>query len=85
LADFFSGAQIIFAYLTPGPDSNADAAGTATVSFRVGDAVLVKAEGTVLKAAPVPLMTRRPHLRCPGYVHGAVGVVEKICGIFVSL
>lgn len=29
-----------------------------------------------------PVLWRRPHLRTPGYVHGAVGVVERVVGIF---
>lgn len=25
---------------------------------------------------------RKPHLRCPGYIFGATGVVERVCGLF---
>lgn len=29
-------------------------------------------------------MIRKPHLRTPGYVYGAVGEVERVCGVFAD-
>ena len=45
--------------------------------FEVGDVVRVREmdEGVGF---------RRPHLRTPGYVHGAVGVVERVAGTFLN-
>ena len=50
--------------------------GGAPTRFAVGDPV------RVLVDAPGVTRWRRPHLRCPGYVFGAVGVVERFVGVF---
>jgi nitrile hydratase len=50
--------------------------GGAATSFAVGDPV------RVLHDTPGAVRWRRPHLRCPGYVFGAVGVVERFVGVF---
>ena len=43
--------------------------------FQVGEAVVVREE--ILASR-----WRKPHLRVPGYVFGATGVVERVCGAF---
>ena len=43
--------------------------------FKAGDVVRVRTEDT-------RLVWRRPHIRCPGYIYGQVGVVEEYCGAF---
>ncbi|KAL1507620.1 hypothetical protein AB1Y20_007239 [Prymnesium parvum] len=48
----------------------------ATAEFSAGDAV------RVLPDAPGVSQWRRPHLRVPGYLFGAVGVVERFVGVF---
>lgn len=48
---------------------------TAQVRFRVGDRVRVLPESLIRR-------WRRPHLRIPGYVHGAVGTVLGVIGAF---
>ena len=43
--------------------------------FAVGNRVVVKAEGAIRR-------WRKPHLRIPGYIHGAEGVIEAVRGKF---
>ena len=50
--------------------------GGAATSFAVGDPVRVRHD------TPGAARWRRPHLRCPGYVFGALGVVERFVGVF---
>jgi nitrile hydratase len=52
-----------------GPESSA------TPSFAVGEGVVVRPERTRTR-------WRKPHLRVPGYLFGAKGVVERVCGVF---
>ena len=52
------------------------------LEFQPGDVVRVHREGTLLRSPTA--MIRRPHLRTPGYVHGAVGEVERVCGLFAD-
>ena len=33
---------------------------------------------------PVTPLTKKPHLRTPGYVHGCTGVIERYCGVFAD-
>jgi len=44
-------------------------------SFSTGAFVRVRREEVATRVL-------RPHLRTPGYIHGAVGVVERVCGVF---
>jgi nitrile hydratase subunit alpha len=52
--------------------------------FRVGDCVRVKpyASSTTYDGrSPYHAVEwRRPHIRTPGYIYGAVGVIERVCG-----
>jgi hypothetical protein len=43
--------------------------------FKEGDYVRIKAESA-------RLLWRRPHLRCPGYIYGAIGKIVKYNGLF---
>ena len=45
--------------------------------YKVGMRVQVRAENIATR-------WRRPHLRTPGYIHGAVGVIERVVGVFES-
>lgn len=46
-------------------------------SFTVGQRVQVRAENIATR-------WRRPHLRTPGYIFGAVGVIERFVGVYDS-
>ena len=46
-------------------------------SFEKGDVVVVKDERDAM-----PTLWRRPHIRVPGYVFGATGVIERVVGVF---
>jgi len=45
------------------------------VIFAVGDTVQVRAEDATRR-------WRKPHVRVPGYIHGCVGTVTELCGVF---
>ena len=45
------------------------------VRFKVGDVVEVRAEDTARR-------WRKPHVRVPGYIHGCVGTVVEVAGVF---
>jgi hypothetical protein len=55
--------------------SHVDPSQPATVTFQVGSAIRIKPEAWTYKY-------RRPHLRTPGYIHGAIGTITSIPGIF---
>ena len=44
-------------------------------SFKVGDKVRMKSEDERIR-------WRKPHLRCPGYIFGLNGVIERVVGAF---
>ena len=48
-----------------------------TASFAVGQRVQVRAENLATR-------WRRPHLRTPGYIFGAVGIIERFVGVYQS-
>ncbi|KAI9006877.1 nitrile hydratase [Hyaloraphidium curvatum] len=48
---------------------------TERILYSPGETVRVKPEGTRSR-------WRKPHLRVPGYIYGACGVVERVCGVF---
>ncbi|KAJ1444057.1 electron transport accessory protein-like domain-containing protein, partial [Ochromonadaceae sp. CCMP2298] len=58
-----------------GAGAGAGAGTGAGAGFKVGDVVRVRAEDSRLR-------WRRPHIRCPGYIFGQVGVVVEKVGLF---
>ena len=64
-----------------GDDGSTSGVATATAEqndtpqFEAGDKVRVKPFSTGIE-------WQRPHLRTPGYIYGAVGVVERYTGVF---
>lgn len=56
-------------------DASPETAASAAPRFETGDTVRVKPFSTGIE-------WQRPHLRTPGYVYGAVGVVERYTGMF---
>ncbi len=59
-------------------EQRASGAGRAPPRFEVGDAVVVRANEKMRTA------WRAPHIRTPGYVFGARGVVERRCGAYAD-
>ena len=53
-----------------GPPNSTD-----KIEFSTGQKVQVKPEGTRSR-------WRKPHIRVPGYIYGAVGEIERVCGVF---
>jgi nitrile hydratase len=66
---------------TEAPLGEAAAPDQTQQAFAVGDSVRVKLESEMHAQAP---RWRKPHLRTPGYIHGARGVIERVCGSFQS-
>ena len=75
-AKLFTQAELDTALGSEGPSALA-AAQPATRQFCVGAAVRVRAEADQVR-------WRRPHLRTPGYVHGAEGRVVRVSGPFAN-
>lgn len=55
--------------------------GPTSALFKVGDTVRVKPFANSDSEKGLPAVEwRRPHIRTPGYVYGAAGVIERVCG-----